>query len=200
MSHPRLSPEQKTQVLRGLLGLLVFGLLFGLLSVLFHEELTTFTTWVFTHLGLPSVFLLLFLADALASPIPTGSVILWLTLHHYPQDAVSLVALTGVISALSGHAAFAGGRLLARSRKKYAKCWLLQPLFILQERHAPRVERAAPLSVALFGLSPIPFAVICWAAGLLQLPFRTVALPCFIRVVRYFTLYFALISSFELFS
>ena len=179
----------RKNLLLGLVGLLVGGALFGLVSVIFRAELHGITEWIFQNVGLGGVFVLLFFADVVASPIPTGSFLLLITATRFPHDWASLVPAIGLVSAFAGYVAFFGGRWLSDSP-------LSTRLFEeFRRKREDSIRKAAPVAVALGALTPIPFALTCWTAGLLRVPFSRIWAPCLLRVLRYLVLYFALVYS-----
>jgi membrane protein YqaA with SNARE-associated domain len=162
----------------GLLVLLLFGTL-AVLGVAYEDELLAATSTLYRALGLPGLLGILFVSDAVMSPIPPDAVLVVIAkseLHgHWPL----LVAGIGMMSVVAGSVGWLLGSWLAFTRV---------PRLLFGrglERNERLVRRYGAWSVALGALTPIPFSLTCWTAGMLKLPFKLFAAVALLRIPRF---------------
>jgi membrane protein YqaA with SNARE-associated domain len=165
--------------------LLVVGL--GLLSLRHEQELRGLTNDIFALLGLPGLFAILFISDAVFSPIPPDAVLIVLSRTHYHEHWILLVLVIGLQSVLAGSVGYFLGRWFGDAR--FGRLVLGR----VRVQHAALIERRGVLAVAIAALTPLPFSLTCWAAGMLHMPFRRFLWPCWLRLPR-FILYYAAIA------
>ena len=131
--------------------------------------------------GLPGMFAGVFLADALSFPIPPQFYMLTAITGGGSQvAAMATICAASVLaglagSRLAGH--LAGVRLLARriegSRRR------IDQLF----------ERWGYWAIAVGSVSPIPFSMLCYVAGIYRMPPRLFAVLLVFRVPRLLVFY-----------
>lgn len=184
---PALGTLIRRNLLRLALSLVLLGALAAAVVIQFREELDLITTFVFEHLGLGGVVLLIFITDAFISPLPPDTLLMLIAASDYAEHWPYLIPAIGVVSCIAGIAGYSGGRLLAR--RPLAKA-ILGPFHTQSQA---LVLRYGAWGVALGALTPIPFSITCWTAGLLEVPFGSVWPPCLLRVPRY-VLYYAVIA------
>ena len=167
-----------------MLVLLVVGL--GFLSLRHEEELRTLTNEIFALLGLPGLFAILFISDAVFSPVPPDAVLIVLSRTHYHEHWVVLALIIGLQSVLAGSTGYFLGKRFGDSR--FGRLMLGR----IREQHATLIERRGVLAVAVAALTPLPFSLTCWAAGMLHMPFRRFLWPCWLRLPRFIVYYAAI--------
>lgn len=186
---PKIDPTVRNHLLRALLSLILLGILAAVLMTHFRSELDAVTEFTFRHIGLPGVFVLIFVTDAFVSPLPPDTLLILLAASEYHPLWPWLLPCIGLVSALAGTVGYCCGRLLtnwAPPESVFGK---------VREKSRRRVEKYGGWAVALGALTPIPFSFTCWTAGFLQVPFAHVAPPCLLRVPRYVLYYLAIAYS-----
>lgn len=148
-------------------------------SIYFREELRLFTQWTFAEVGLGALVALLFVSDAALSPVPPDAVLLLISQSSYHQDWAILVPALGALSSVAGWIGYFGGRKIAHTRFSA----LLFSRF--KRTGAAVIHRYGPWGIVLGALTPMPFSLTCWTAGMLEIPFRRVVGPCLLRIPRY---------------
>lgn len=186
------SGDQLRRYVRGklfgaLVSVVVLVALVALLSTRFQPELDRFTLWVFDRIGLAGLVALLVVSDAVFSPVPPDAVLLLISKSPFHSSWPTLIPLLGLLSSVSGWIGYFMGLRIAHTRL---------PRFLFQrfkQTSAAVIHRYGPWGIVLGALTPMPFSVTCWTAGMLELPFRRVAWPCLLRVPR-FVVYYLLIA------
>lgn len=176
---------------RNLVGALVLLVLLfagvALLSTFYEAELKSVAGSTYGLLGLPGLLAILFVSDAVFSPIPPDLVLVVLSQTAYDEHWFALSILIGLQSVLAGSTGWFLGSRLGQTR------WSRVVLGRFRERHESLVLRHGRLAIAVAALTPLPFSLTCWAAGMLNMPFRTFLAPCWLRIPR-FLFYFAAIT------
>jgi len=170
---PTLSGRLIGRALLGLLGLIVLG---GLLGWLLRAPIEWAGAGFIDWFGLGGLGLLTLAVDA--SPLPlTNEPLMVLAIGA----DVGLWAIFGVMSAGStaaGLVGWIGGRLIGQHTAPGRWLMLRYPavqLFLV---------RWGALGVAIAALTPIPFGLTAWAAGMARVPFAKVALASLARVPK----------------
>lgn len=173
----------RKNLLRLLLSLVVLGVLAAATMLYFRAELDAATALVFDTLGLSGVVGLIFITDSLISPLPPDTLLMLIAASQYADDWLLLIPAIGCVSTAAGIFGYTGGRLLSKQRLAQA---ILEP-FHTQSQEL--VVRYGGWAVAVGALTPIPFSITCWSAGLLEVPFKSVWPPCLLRIPRYILYY-----------
>lgn len=190
---PPASPELKRLIgrkfLLALISLIGLGLGAAFLMVHFRTELELTTQAIFDTVGLSGLAAVLFLSDALVSPIPPDSILILISASPYHADWPLLIPALGLLSSAAGCLGYAGGRYFSEHPRAIA--WFGQ----FRARGEANIQKFGPWGVALGALTPLPFSITCWGAGLLHLPFKNVWPSSLLRVPRY-VVYYAAIAYF----
>lgn len=181
--------QLKKHFLGALLSLVVIAVIAALLLVRYRAELDAFTIAVFDAVGIGGLIAILFFTDCCVSPFPPDSILILIAASPYHQYWPWLLPLIGFISALAGCLGYSAGRFL--SKKSWAQKWIGS--FHGKSQHL--VRRFGPWGVAIGALTPVPFSITCWAAGLFRLEFKSFVGPALLRIPRY-VLYYAAIAYF----
>lgn len=176
----------RKNVIRAAVLLVALVLSVALLSALYEAELKKAAGIIYGSLGLPGLFAILFVSDAIFSPIPPDLVLVVLTQTPHDDYWVWLSMVIGVQSVLAGCTGWYLGSRLGQTR------WSRLVLGRFRERHQGLVLRHGRLGIALAALTPLPFSLTCWAAGMLNMPFRRFLAPCWLRIPRFVGYYAAL--------
>lgn len=167
-----------------LLVLLVAGL--GIVSSLYRAELHAVANSIYAVLGLPGLLAILFISDAVFSPIPPDLVLIVLSQTPYNEHWVLLATLIGLQSVAAGSTGWFLGSRLGQTR------WSSLVLGRFRDRHQALILRHGRLGIAIAALTPLPFSLTCWAAGMLKMPFRLFLAPCWLRIPRFLVYYAAI--------
>lgn len=183
----------RNNLLKALLSLVLLGALTAFLVANFRSELDEFTTWTFQHIGLPGIVALIFLTDAFVSPFPPDSVLILLARSEHHASWPWLLPLIGLVSTCGGYVGYGGGRLLSLTQ------WGERVFGKMRRKAERRIATYGVWAVVLGALTPIPFSMTCWTAGLMHVPFRSIIWPCLLRVPRYVLYYVAIAYSAQAF-
>ena len=166
----------------------------GVLGIFFEERLLDATSAIYDVLGLPGLLAILFVSDAVISPVPPDGVLI--VLANSPAHAIwtYLIPAIGLMSAAAGHIGWKLGGLLRHTRS-------LQVVFARSSsKNTDFVKRYGGWGVALGALTPVPFSITCWAAGIVQVPYKQFWWATLLRIPRYVLFYAAIAYSTEILS
>ncbi len=177
-------PGAGTLALRTLLGL---AALFGIMAVLastLKAPLESISVEFFNKYGLLGMFIGTTLSDSLGIPIPVDTYLMAAVTANSPTLPVLTVACAASI--LGGNLAWLIGRRLDR----------FPLLGRLVERFKARGQAAfarwGVAAVAVAAWTPIPFSIICMAAGAFAMPFRSFFLTTLHRIPRIVLYYYVI--------
>lgn len=173
---------------RTLLSLSFLVTLVAVLIFFYGDEFNLLTHWVLNKIGLPGIVLLIFVTDFIVSPFPPDSVLLLLSQSELRQDWYWIVPMIGAVSTLAGITGYAGGRILGNG------AWGVTLFGKLRQTRGPLIQRYGFWAVTLGALTPLPFSITCWSAGLLKVPFKKVWPATVLRIPRYVG-YYLIISA-----
>lgn len=187
LSHDGLSRLLRKHLLGAAASLALLVTIAAVLVVRFRPELDSFTAAVFAAVGIWGLVALIFLTDTFVSPFPPDSVLILIAASPYHEHWYWLIPAIGAISSLAGCLGYGFGKLL--SNKPWAQRWFDS----MHARNEEMVSRYGPWAVALGAMTPVPFSITCWTAGLLRLKFSSFILPALLRIPRY-VIYYAAIA------
>jgi membrane protein YqaA with SNARE-associated domain len=163
---------------------LSFGALFAgvaLAAHLAHDELYALGNAFVQRFGLAGMFAGVYLADAFSFPVPPQFYML--TAIAGGGSQVAPMATVCAASLLAGYTGYHLAGRIARVRFFAARI----------EKVRPRVDRLfaryGAWALAIGSLTPVPFSMLCYLAGLYRLPMRHLALLLLFRVPRLFVFY-----------
>jgi membrane protein YqaA with SNARE-associated domain len=176
----------RRKVWGALLSIVVLLAVVAFLSIRHRAALGEATTWVFDHVGLSGLVAILFVSDAVFSPVPPDAVLVLISRSTYHPHWHVLIPVLGLLSAVAGWVGYFCGRRLAHTA-------LASVLFRrFKQTGTAVIHRYGPWGVVLGALTPMPFSLTCWTAGMLELPFRRMVWPCLLRVPRFIVYYVAI--------
>ncbi len=182
-----LAKVMRKNLVRLALSLVAIGVITAIFTSRFDRELELVTDYVFDELGIFGVTAALFITDSFISPLPPDSLLILIANSDYHQNWPPLITGLGLVSCLAGYVGFGCGRLFSKTR------FFDSMLRATRERSQERIAKYGSWAVVLGALTPIPFSITCWTAGLMHLPFRMVWWPCLLRVPRYVLYYAAIV-------
>lgn len=176
----------RRKLVRAVVVLLALIVGVGIASVWYEAELFLAAHWVYEHVGLSGILAILFTTDTLVSPFPPDLLLLVVAKSALHTHWLSVIGAMGVLSALAGNVGWFLGRHVGGTRSAQ------RVLRHFRVRDQKLVARYGRWGIVLGALTPIPFSVTCWAAGLLHLPFAQVFWPTLLRIPRFFAYYAAI--------
>jgi membrane protein YqaA with SNARE-associated domain len=154
----------------------------ALAGIFLHEPLSQGATWVVNTFGLPGIALGIFISDTFTFPIPPDTYIFLAVASKMRVLEVFLTVCT--VSVLAGNVAYFLGPMLAKIPFIRDKI----------ERFRPQGQdlflRYGVWTVAIGALTPLPYSVICWFAGLYKMPYRRFFLATLFRIPRMIGYYY----------
>lgn len=178
----------RKNLLRAAIALIVLVGAVGAASVLYEAELYATMQWIERTVGVGGLMAVLFLSDSVITPIPPDLILVVIAKSELSSHWLPLLGLMGLVSVAAGNVAyFLGARLGDRG-------WLQRVFGGLRDKHRVAVTRYGRWGVALGAVTPIPFSVTCWTAGVLEMRPADVFWPTLLRLPRFF-FYYAMIVS-----
>jgi membrane protein YqaA with SNARE-associated domain len=184
-----LGPAIRTNLVKAALSLLLLGGLTAFLMSHFRPQLDAVTAVTFDHLGLSGVVAVIFVTDAFVSPFPPDSVLILLAASKYHDSWKWLLPTIGLVSACAGYVGYGMGRVI--STHDWAETFFGR----IRHKSEERIHNYGAWAVALGALTPIPFSITCWTAGLMRVKFSRIIWPCLLRIPRYVLYYLAIAYS-----
>lgn len=176
-------------IARGLLALLgLLGISF-ILGVYFESHIQEFSEYFVSEYHPFFLILFIYLNDVIISPIPPDIFLLLLSkAKNYPHRELIVLAM-GAASSLAGITAW------FLSSKVIKADWLGKKFTKYMAENESQMKKFGKWMVALGALTPIPYSMTCWAAGVIKMNFKDMAMMASLRVVRFFVYYYLLIWS-----
>jgi membrane protein YqaA with SNARE-associated domain len=169
-----------------LLGLLVAV---GLAGIFYDEELLAATHWIYSTFGVGGLMFIVFAADGFTAPIPPDLALVVIAKTTLSEWWWAVVPTLGVLSTIAGNIGWALGTRLGTTRLSR---------FLLgrfRDKHEVLVMRYGSWAVALGAMTPIPFSVTCWAAGIFRMQWRPFFWMSLLRIPRFVIYYLAIAYS-----
>jgi membrane protein YqaA with SNARE-associated domain len=169
--------------------IVIFALILAL-NALFGRQVQELASWLADTFGISGIIALIFVSDAIVSPIPPEAAFLVILKSDLSERAWLYVTLLGCASIAAGQVAWLGGRLVGGTR---AARWVLVKVY---RRHRGLVMTYGHIAVVLGALTPLPYSAICWSAGMLRVGWLRFTLATTLRLPR-FLVYFFVIAQAE---
>lgn len=159
-------------------------LLVGLLAVanyFFATPLREFALWVVEELGLLGIFLGVLAADALSFPISIDTYVLVAVASDTPLPVMVICTISSI---LGGNISYFLGPLLQKVPLLSTKLDQFRP------RGEKLFARYGFWAIVIAALSPIPFCITCWVAGIYKMNYKKFFLGTLFRAPRLVIYYF----------
>ncbi|MBA2664075.1 MAG: VTT domain-containing protein [Bradymonadaceae bacterium] len=147
-----------------------------IIALLFREPVTQIATVVIEHLGILGIFLGVLAADGLTFPIPPTTYLFVAVAAEAPMAPVLIAA--GLASVLGGSLAYFVGPYLQKVP------FLDRRIEAFRPRGEALFERFGGWTIAIAALTPLPFSIMCWFAGIYNMPYRRFFAITLIRAPR----------------
>jgi len=188
---PERDPEQRglvrENIAKGLVALVLFLLLLGVLGFFLEQELIDATNWLVAQIGFVGLCLVLFVTDSIVTPFPPDVLLLVIAKSHLAEHWLTYVATLGLVSVAAGCLGWAIGRGLGHT------AWAERRLSQFKGEHGGFVRKYGFWAIVLGAVTPLPYSVTCWGAGVMGLRFTTVLWASLLFRVPRFVLYYWLI-------
>ncbi len=159
---------------------LITALLFGvvvLLATVFAEPTKALADWMVQTLGLSGIFLGVFAADAFTFPIPPDTYLLIAVASE--TGVVEVLSTICLASILAGITAYFVGPFLTKFPYLGHKIEHFRP------RGEALFRRFGVWAVAIAALTPVPFSIVCWMAGIYNMPKGKFLATLLFRIPRF---------------
>jgi len=182
-------------LINALLGLVVLLLLMAALGYWYEEQLKVVTTWVVERIGFVGLMSILMVTDTLVTPFPPDILLVVVANSPLAENWPFYVGVLGMVSVLAGMTGYSIGRWLGHFR------WAQRLFGDFKDDHRNFIQKYAFWAVALGAVTPLPYSVTCWAAGVLGVRWATVlAASVLFRIPRFYLYYWLLSEAGGLFA
>lgn len=188
-SSDELNAYIRRNVIKTVVSLVLLFVALAVLGTIYEEELLAVAQGVYQAVGLGGLLGLLYLADSIVSPIPPDVLLVVIANSDLRAEALWVIPLVGVVSALAGNTGWYLGWRFAKFP------WANRYLSQIRDKHAERIQRYDRWSVALGATTPLPFSVTCIAAGALGMSWRRIAPVTLLRIPRFVVFYLVIAYS-----
>ncbi|MEM7646497.1 MAG: VTT domain-containing protein [Pseudomonadota bacterium] len=192
LDNPELKGLFRKHFLRGLVFLLVLVSLILLLALSFKPQIEAFAHWLIDGFGIAGIGAMVFIADLMISPVPPDFALLMLGRSELHSQWMILVPVLGLISTGAGICGWLVGQKLKHLR------WVKRALAYFGNEHRRAIKKFGFWMVVLGALTPLPFSLTCWLAGIFKLSFKNFLIAALCRVPRFIIYYWAIFYSGEL--
>ena len=142
-------------------------------------------------MGILGIGITVFIADLIISPIPPDAALFFIGKSPMHEQWMIWVPLLGCISTMAGICGWFIGRRLQHL------AFVQRFLAYFGEEHRGSIKRFGFWMVLLGAMTPLPFSLTCWLAGMFKLNFKTFLTACLFRVPRFVLYYWAIFYSGE---
>jgi len=157
----------------------------GLGALFLKPQLEAAGAWFVEQFGMVGMFLGVFASDAFGVPIPPDTYLVAAVTGG--ADPVSTIGVASLASVIGGNFAYWFG--------KQAGQWRM--LKRLMERYRERGERLFARwgiwAVVIAAWTPVPFMVICWFAGVFNMPYKQLFWSTLTRVPRHVVYFYVIV-------
>lgn len=167
--------------------------LLGALGFFFESELEAFAQWVAVRIGFSGLAAILLVTDTFIPPFPNDVLLLVIAKSDLQAGWPIYVGILGVVSTCAGVQGWALGKWLGRNSVIRAA------LGAFTVEHENRIRKYGFWAVLAGSLTPFPFSVTCWGAGVLGLGFRPVLIASLFRIPRFYLYYWVIVAGVSFF-
>lgn len=171
----------------GLLALLFLLAISFVIGVYFETHINQFSDYFVREYHPLALLVFTYFNDLIISPIPPDIFLLLLAKSEaYPYRDLVVLGM-GVASTLAGISAW----FLAKNVIKEA--WLGKKFQAYMKDNEAQMRKFGKWMVALGALTPLPYSMTCWAAGVIRMDFKAFMLMSSLRVIRFSGYYYILL-------
>ena len=192
LDNPELKKLLRQHLARGLIFLFALVAIILILALIFEPQLRTLAHWLTDQFGILGIAILVFCSDLFISPIPPDAALFFVGKSDLHQSWFLYVPLLGLVSTLAGVCGWLIGQ-----RLKHLKI-VNKFLASLGDEYHDAIKRFGFWMVVLGALTPLPFSLTCWLAGIFKLPLQSFVVAALFRVPRFVIYYWAIFYSAEI--
>lgn len=156
-----------------------------LLAIFLKEPVTAAATSAVKTLGIPGIIAGVIASDVFGFPVPPSTYLFAAVAAGSP--VTTLLILVSLTSIISGTLAYLLGPWIGK----------LPILCRILERFRPRgevlIRRWGVWAVGVAAITPLPFPILCWLAGIYQMPYKRFFATTLLRAPR-MIIYYALFA------
>lgn len=175
-------------------GILAALVVLGFLGFVYEPELEAFAQWVADRLGFAGLVAVILVTDTFVPPFPNDVLLLVVAKSVLKADWPVYVGILGLVSAWAGIQGWALGRWLGR------RSFMRVVFGEFKAEHEDQIRKYGGWAVLAGALTPFPFSVTCWGAGVLGLGFWPVLTACLFRIPRFYLYYGVIVTGVSFFS
>ncbi len=157
-------------------------LIYFLLFLFFREELSIAGTWAVENIGMPGVFIFVFLVDCFIVPA-TADLVFPLSMEWNPIALLMVMSAASILGGAGGF--FIGGRL---SHLKFVR----KSVAYYRSKGENLIRRYGVWAIVIAGLTPVPYSTVSWIAGMVKMHPGLYLLASLSRIPRFFLYYAAI--------
>lgn len=191
LENPELKGLFRKHFLRGLAFLILLVILIFGLALTFEPQLKSAAQWLIDQFGFLGIGIMVFVSDLIISPIPPDAALFFMGKSTMHEQWMIWVPILGLISSLAGICGWWIGKKLQHFRV------VKRTLAYFAAEHRHSIKRFGFWMVVLGALTPLPFSITCWLAGIFKLSFSSFVVACLFRVPRFVVYYWAIFYSGE---
>jgi membrane protein YqaA with SNARE-associated domain len=180
--------QWKSLIIKTLVLAMAILVIYGILGLLFREQLAKAGVWLGRELGYGGVAIYTFVVDAIIVPT-TADVVFPFAMEWNPYILLSVMSAASILGGYLGY-------WIARSFNHFH--YVQKVTSTYRSRGESLINRYGAWAVVIAGFTPIPFSTICWIAGLLKVLPGKVFLACLSRIPRMIVYYLLIKSGFSL--
>ncbi len=190
LNNPELKKLFRKHLVRGLILLLILIAFIFILALSFEPQIKATSDWLINQFGFLGISVIVFFADLIVSPIPPDVALFFIGKSELHKQWFIYVPFLGLISTLAGVAGwFIGTRLHNLSVvQRYM-------VYFGADQHRDQIKRFGFWMLILGALTPLPFSITCWLAGIIKIPLKTTVVACLFRIPRFIIYYWAIFYS-----
>ena len=163
----------------------------GISGLFLRDEMTTLANAVNNRLGFTGLATVLLVSETVVSPLPPDLVLSVVATSDLSDDWPVLVGILATLSTLGGHLGWFLGMRVGGSRA--ARLVLGR----YRRRSIAIMRRFGLWAIVLAALTPVPWSVTSWTAGILRMPWRLFLLGSLIRFPRIMVYYIVIHATFH---
>ncbi len=179
----------KENLVKAATGIVVFVVAMMVLGLLYEEELIVATNWVVDRIGFAGLCLILLVTDTLVTPFPPEILLLVIAKSELAEHWLRYVSILRLVSVCAGMLGWGIGRWLGHVR------WVQRLFGRCREEHRDFIRKYGFWAVVIGSVTPLPFSVTCWTAGVMGLRWTTVLAAAVLFRIPRVVVYYLLIAS-----
>lgn len=182
-------------LIRALIALLAFIAAMAVLGFVFEDEMVAVTTGVAERVGFLGLAAILMVTDTFVTPFPPDILLAVIAKSPLAEEWPIYVGILGLVSVIAGMTGFGIGRWLGHFR------WSQRLFGEFRDDHRSFLRKYGFWGVAIGSVTPLPYSVTCWTAGVLGIRWtKVLAATVLFRVPRFYLYYWLLSTTGQLLS